>query len=96
MAEIPHVQNPVMAHGKANGWFVRRVQWIGRRAAPDTVFAKGGVTLWIEFKDAGKAPDAQQAREHERMRAAGMKTFVIDDADAGRALLDRHDPDNLF
>lgn len=95
MAEIPHVQNPVIEHGKANGWFVRRVGWLGRVGAPDTVFAKAGVTLWIEFKDAGEPPNVLQAREHKRMRRAGMLVFVIDDAEAGRRLLDAHDPDAI-
>ena len=92
MAEIPHVQNPVIDYGKANDWLVRRVQWIGRTGAPDTLFMKGGVSLWIEFKDEGKEPTIQQEREHARMRRAGLLVFVIDNVEAGTRLLDRHDP----
>lgn len=92
MAEIPHIQNPVIAHAKANGWFVRRTQWIGRVGCPDAVFAKGGVELWIEFKDEGRATNLIQQREHQRMLEAGMKVFVIDKVSDGRELLDRHDP----
>ena len=95
MAEIPHVQNPVTEYGKANGWFVRRLRWLGRVAAPDTIFAKGGVVLWVEFKDEGKPAELRQDREHTRMRKAGMLTFVIDNVAAGRALLDRYDPDDI-
>lgn len=95
MAEIPHVQNPVIDHGKANGWFVRRTQWIGRVGCPDAVFAKAGVTIWIEFKDDRKSANPLQAREHKRMRDAGMNVHVIDNAVAGRKLLDEHDPDSI-
>lgn len=30
-----------------------------------------------------------QAREHERLRDQGVVVFVIDDVDAGRAMVDR-------
>ncbi len=95
MGEIRHVQNPVIEYAKANGWFVRRVQWIGRRGAPDTMMCKGGITLWVEFKDYGEQPEIHQVREHGRMRGAGLLVFVIDDVIDGKALLDRYDPDDI-
>lgn len=85
----------MIAYARENGWFVRRVQWIGRVGAPDAVFAKAGVTLWIEFKDEGKDTTLMQDREHKRMMAAGMKIFVVCNAALGKVLLDRYDPDAI-
>lgn len=96
LAEIRDVQNPVIAYAKANGWFVRRVEWIGRVGAPDAVFAKAGApTLWIEFKDDDKPTSLMQDREHERMLRAGMLVFVVGNAALGKVLLDRYDPDAI-
>jgi 3-mercaptopyruvate sulfurtransferase SseA len=95
LAEIYHVQNPIISHAKQNGWFVRRVQWIGRHGAPDLVLIKGGVTLWFEAKREGKDAEIHQQREHARMRTRGALVYVIDRADEGCRILDRHDPDAI-
>ncbi|NSZ63409.1 hypothetical protein G6L16_008665 [Agrobacterium tumefaciens] len=96
MAEIPHVQNPVIAYAKSTGWFVRRVQWIGRVGAPDALFSKKGApTIWIEFKDEDSDTTLMQDREHARMLRAGMLVFVVSNAALGKVLLDRYDPDTI-
>lgn len=95
MAEIPHVQNPVIGYAKANGWFVRRLAWLGRVGAPDCVFAKAGIVLWIEFKDEDGDTSVMQDREHKRMLDAGMKLFVVSNVALGKVLLDRYDPDAI-
>lgn len=79
---------------KAMGGEVRKVQWIGRKGAPDrlvmlpflqwTQWSNGG-TIWVELKAEGLAAlfphtphERQQHREHERMRAMGQRVVVID------------------
>lgn len=63
----------------AAGGEVRKVQWIGRRGAPDrVVMLPEGVMWWIELKAPGKKAEPHQLREHKRMRALGQIVFVVD------------------
>jgi hypothetical protein len=74
---------------KELGGEVRKVQWIGRRGAPDRLVmlppehwrlldsAVVG-TVWVELKAPGVKPDPYQSREHERMRKMGQRVVVID------------------
>lgn len=59
------------------GGEVRKVKWIGRRNAPDRVFMFEGMAIWPEFKRPGKKATDAQAREHARMRRAGMFVVVL-------------------
>jgi hypothetical protein len=88
MAEIHDVQEPVMQYAERKGFLVRRMRYIGRRACADVYLFKGGRTFQIEFKDLGGKPTAQQRREHERMLDHGIVVYIVDDADAGKALVD--------
>ena len=79
---------------KALGGEVRKVQWIGRRGAPDRLVMlpfddnKGSeTTIWVELKAPGKRPTVQQLREHDRMRAMGQRVEVIDSVDGVTELL---------
>lgn len=85
---------------KAMGGEVRKVQWIGRRGAPDrlvmlptfldshTPFARiSRGTVWVELKAPGVAPESHQLREHERMRKVGQKVAVIDSLEGVEELL---------
>lgn len=72
------VEGYVVFQAEADGWWSRKVKWIGRTGAPDRVFAKGGRTVWIEFKRPKKEAAEMQAREHKRMRDAGMEVHVCD------------------
>ena len=72
---------------------VRKVQWIGRRNAPDRramlpvgscLLANDGFAFWVEFKhpDTGhlfpmNAHERAQHREHERMRRRGETVLVL-------------------
>ena len=62
------------------GGEVRAVAWLGRRHAPDVLcLFSGGIEspVFCETKAPGGKPNAGQAREHERMRAAGCTVLVI-------------------
>lgn len=73
---------------KAMGGEVRKVQWIGRRGAPDrlVMLPKTGYdiewgdspTIWIELKATGKKAEPHQVREHTRMRRMGQRVEVVD------------------
>ena len=72
---------------KANGGQVRKVQWIGRRGAPDRRVMLPGRCVWVELKATGVPPEEYQLREHERMRKCGEDVRVIDSIAGVDALL---------
>lgn len=73
---------------KALGGEVRKVQWVGRRGAPDRLVMlsfrtyigdpEESNTIWVELKAPGEKVKPHQKREHERMRAMGQRVVVID------------------
>lgn len=83
---------------KQLGGEVRKVEWVGRRGAPDrlVMLAPGivvypgpeyGYTIWVELKAPGVEPEPYQLREHARMRALGQRVEVIDSIEAVESLL---------
>ena len=66
------IELAAVAWAKANGVFCRKVQWIGRRNAPDRLFGvRAGV--FVEFKKPGKPLRIGQYKEKQRMCAAGIE-----------------------
>lgn len=63
---------------KALGGEVRKVQWIGRRGAPDRLVLLPGRHLFVELKRPGQTAEAHQSREFSRLIMAGFVVFVID------------------
>lgn len=79
---------------KALGGEVRKVQWIGRRGAPDRVVmcprlepVFGSSTIWVELKAPGEKAKPHQVREHQRMRAMCQCVEVVDSMEQVDALL---------
>lgn len=70
------------------GGFTRKLEWIGRRGAPDRIVFLNRQVFFVELKAPGKKAAPHQAREHERMRAQGAKVWVADSFDAVDALLE--------
>lgn len=74
------VENNLVRGVKRQGGDVRKVAWLGRKHAPDRL------VLWplhsahdlVELKAPGKTARAGQAREHDRLRAAGFNVYVLD------------------
>lgn len=89
------VERYLVERVKALGGEVRKVQWIGRRGAPDRfVMLPTVIGIWVELKAPGLAAtfpatphERQQHREHERMRAMRQRVVVIDSAAGVDALL---------
>ena len=79
------------------GGEVRKVQWIGRRGAPDRLVMLAPTrdrfgdlqspTIWVELKAPGVKPEAHQLREHVRMRKMGQRVVVVDSLEAVEELL---------
>lgn len=88
---------------KKLGGEVRKVEWIGRRGAPDRLVMLPYATLdtvrdgklvhgrpptiWVELKAPGVEPESYQLREHERMRRLGQVVVVIDSIEGVEELL---------
>ena len=73
----------------AMGGEIRKVKWIGRRAAPDRVVMLKGKTVWVELKAPGQKAKPHQVREHERMRRMGQQVEVLDSVQGVDELLER-------
>ncbi len=80
------IESYLVERVKALGGEVRKVQWVGRKGAPDRLvmlpcrYAEFGTgsCLWVELKAPGEKVKPHQQREHERMRAMGQRVVVID------------------
>ena len=81
------IEGKVCHDAEAEGWFQRKLSWIGRTGAPDRFFAKEGRVVLIEFKAPGEVPRADQVREHKRLRAAGVEVHVVDNVADGHRVL---------
>lgn len=63
---------------KDHGGEVRKVQWIGRKHAPDRIALFPGSLWWVELKRLGEVPNDGQLREHSRLIAAGQRVIWLD------------------
>lgn len=64
---------------KLAGGEIRKVQWIGRRGAPDRfVMFPNQKSAWVELKAPNVKPEAYQTREHSLMRKMGQDVWVVD------------------
>lgn len=73
---------------KAAGWYVEKVQSVGRGGFPDRFYARAGRIVLIEWKAEGKKASPQQLLRHDQLRAAGVEVHVIDNVAAANLVLD--------
>lgn len=81
------VEGPVTTWAEANGFLSRKMSYIGRHGCRDRDFYGYGHIIPVEFKRPRGKPRIHQVRELKRMAEVGVKIHVIDDIDAGIALL---------
>jgi len=82
------IERHLVRHVNALGGEVRKVQWVGRRGAPDRlVMLPCTPAIWVELKAPGERVKPHQAREHARMRAMGQHVVVIDSLEGVEELL---------
>lgn len=73
------IENHLVTEVRRLGGEVRKVQWIGRRGAPDRLaMLPGRAPIFVELKRPGLKAEPHQEREHARMRALGCRVVVID------------------
>lgn len=85
------VEGHLVKRAKALGGEVRKVQWIGRRGAPDRVVMLPDVLFWVETKAPDGVLEPHQAREHARMRRMGQVVHVAYTLEAVDALMDQYE-----
>lgn len=92
------IEHYLVKRVKELGGEVRKLQWIGRRGAPDRLvmlpYVDNGdcgmpfpTAIWVELKATGEKPEAHQLREHDRMRRMGQRVVVIDSIEGVEELL---------
>lgn len=85
-----------MAQARALGWLVRKVQWLCRRGAPDRLFVREGVAVFVETKAKGKLLRLNQWHERTRLQQAGLVVRAVDNVQDGLRVLDNpHGPETL-
>lgn len=91
------IERHLVQRVKELGGEVRKVQWIGRRGAPDRMVLlphgqrrgpwSSCKTFFVELKAPGKRPEPHQRREHQRMQGMGQHVVVIDSIEGVEELL---------
>lgn len=77
-----HIEAKVVRWCKANGVYTRKFSSPAHRGVPDRIFAKGGLIIFVEFKDTGKKPTPLQYKELEDLWVgAGIDSAWTNDAD---------------
>lgn len=87
------IEDDNVAYAESKGWLVRKAVYAGRRGSPDRWFMRrrrngDGHLFHIEFKKPGEKPDGLQQKEHDRLRGAGFRVYVIDNIATGRKAID--------
>lgn len=82
-----NIESPCVALAEEAGWWQRKVQWVGRKGAPDRVFIKDGRTVWVEFKKPDAEPELLQEIEHQEMLDHGGEVFVVDSVGVFRLIM---------
>lgn len=59
------------------GGETRKVEWVGRKHAPDRRVMHPKRRCWVELKRPGAKARPGQLREHDRMRAMGEDVVVL-------------------
>ena len=72
------IENHLRKCCKVRNIFIRKLQWVGRRGAPDNIIAHENEIIFVEVKKPGGDLDPHQRREIERMRDQGARVEVID------------------
>jgi len=83
------IEGRCVSYAESNGYISRKVQWAGRRGAPDRFFSSPRTgPFFVEFKDPAGALSKLQEMEIGILKAYGTPVFVIRSFDAFVELLE--------
>lgn len=72
----------IKREARLHGGETRKVEWSGRRGAPDLLVLLPNDHFFVEAKAPGEKPRPDQLREHTRLRKAGFRVYVVDSEEA--------------
>lgn len=80
------IEAKVCDYAKQLGCLVYKFTSPSRRSVPDRLFIMPGGkgVFFIEFKRAGQKPTAAQEVEIEKIRAKGVRVYVVDNVEYGK------------
>lgn len=81
------LEREVTARAHRAGWISRKVQWVGRRSAPDRVYFGFSRCVFIEFKRRGEKPVGHQKIEIERLSGCYPDVHVCDNKEDALRIL---------
>ena len=85
------IEKKVCDYAKLKRMIVYKMNPLNNRGIPDRLFlTAAGNIFFCEFKQLGKKPNDNQAREIERLRTNNIKVYVIDNVEAGIAMVNAH------
>ncbi|EFB2576639.1 VRR-NUC domain-containing protein [Escherichia coli] len=85
------IEKHLVAEVKKAGGVAFKFVSPGRRSVPDRiVLLPGGRLVFVECKAPGKAPRADQLREHERLRELGFTVVELDSKNLEEIILSRN------
>jgi hypothetical protein len=85
------IEKKVCDYAKSKGILVYKFNSAARAAVPDRLFIVPHKTMFfVEFKRSGQKPTPPQEREHQRLRAAGVTVYVINDVEAGKVVVNKY------
>lgn len=91
------VEGPVKDYARSKKFYVRKFKSENNRSVPDDIFATPkGVVFFVEFKRPGKKATPAQSDEHDFMRKSNLHVHVIDNVEAGKALVDQYLAEDAF
>jgi len=83
------IEKRVVAHAKSLGMLCYKFTSPACRSVPDRMFiTKEGVVFFIEFKRLGQKPTSAQEVEIAKIRAQGVKVFVVDNVGEGKRIVE--------
>jgi tRNA U54 and U55 pseudouridine synthase Pus10 len=85
------IEKEVCEYAESKGLEHRKLQWAGRRDAPDRIFWGQGVYPFvIEFKRPNGEFRRGQRMELASLREAGMDARMCDSVEQGKEIIDAH------
>lgn len=76
--ESTGIEQPACEFAELHGWMHRKLSYIGRLGAPDRMFVRGGVVMFIEFKRPDGPRRVSQVNEANHLRDHGAEFHFID------------------
>ena len=78
------IEKTICDFAKARGWKARKYKTENDRSAPDRIFLRRGVAIFIEFKAKGKKPTKAQWKKIKELRTLGFIATYIDNIEDGK------------